>query len=124
MSARFFLAFINRLFTINIFYGIIWKKGLLGECVPGRMPTPMHRVRGSPFIITKEDIDMDTNGIMQLIGSLGFPIVACGALFWMLNKQNEMHREETNTLKEAIDELKVAILQLTNYINIDKNKQQ
>lgn len=65
---------------------------------------------------------MDTNGIMQLIGSLGFPIVACGALFWMLNKQTEMHRQETETLKEAINELRVAILQLTNLISNNTNK--
>ena len=65
---------------------------------------------------------MDTNGIMQLIGSLGFPIVACGALFWMLNKQTEMHRQETETLKEAINELRVAILQLTNLISNNTTK--
>jgi hypothetical protein len=65
---------------------------------------------------------MDTNGIMQLIGSLGFPIVACGALFWMLNKQTEMHRQETDTLKEAINELRVAIMQLTNLISSNTNK--
>lgn len=59
---------------------------------------------------------MDTGNIVQLIGSLGFPIVACGALFWMLNKQTELHRDEMNVLKEAIDELRVAILQLTNMI--------
>lgn len=56
---------------------------------------------------------MDINQIVQLIGSLGFPIVACGALFWMLNKQTEMHKEELDSLKETIDELKVAIIQLT-----------
>lgn len=65
---------------------------------------------------------MDTQNIVQIIGSLGFPIVACGALFWMLNKQSEMHREETNTLKAAIDELRVAILQLTNLIQTNNNK--
>ena len=65
---------------------------------------------------------MDTNGIMQLIGSLGFPIVACGALFWMLNKQTEMHKHETDTLKEAINELRVAIMQLTNLISNNTNK--
>lgn len=59
---------------------------------------------------------MDTSSIVQLIGSLGFPIVACGALFWMLNKQTEMHRDEMNMIKDAIDELRVAILQLTNMI--------
>lgn len=67
---------------------------------------------------------MDTNGIMQLIGSLGFPIVACGALFWMLNKQTEMHRQETETLKEAINELRIAILQLTNLISSTNNNKQ
>ncbi len=60
---------------------------------------------------------MDVNAITQLIGSIGFPIVACGALFWMLNRQNEMHREESAQMKEAINDLKVAILQLTNSIN-------
>ena len=63
---------------------------------------------------------MDTNSIIQMIGSLGFPIVACGALFWMLNKQTELHRDEMNMIKEAIDELRVAILQLTNMIQQNK----
>ena len=66
---------------------------------------------------------MDTNAITDLIRSLGFPIVACGALFWMLNKQSEMHREEVNKLKEAIDELKSAIIQMTTYLN-NRNIQQ
>ena len=63
---------------------------------------------------------MNTGDIVQLIGSLGFPIVACGALFWMLNKQTELHRDEMNMIKEAIDELRVAILQLTNMIQQNK----
>ena len=66
---------------------------------------------------------MDTNAIVNLIGSVGFPIVACGALFWMLNKQIEMHREEMNSLKEAIEELKVAIIQMTTSLN-NRNNQQ
>lgn len=57
---------------------------------------------------------MDANAVMQMIGSVGFPIVACGALFWMLNRQNEMHREESAQMKEAIEQLKIAIMQLTN----------
>lgn len=63
---------------------------------------------------------MNTGDIVQMIGSLGFPIVACGALFWMLNKQTELHRDEMNMIKEAIDELRVAILQLTNMIQQNK----
>ena len=29
---------------------------------------------------------MEIAEILSAIGSVGFPIVACGALFWMLNK--------------------------------------
>ena len=100
----------------NIFGIYNKRQGGLGECVPGRMPIPMHRVRGPPHLF-KEEMEMEIDSIIQLIGSLGFPIVACGALFWMLNKQTEMHRSEMETIKEAIDELKVAILQLTNLLN-------
>ena len=64
---------------------------------------------------------MDMSEIVQLIGSLGFPIVACIALFWQLNKQNEYHTQETDSLKEAIDELKVAIMQLTQLITNSRN---
>lgn len=64
---------------------------------------------------------MEIESIIQIIGSLGFPIVACGALFWMLNKQTEMHKQEMDTIKDAIDELKVAILQLTNLLNSRSN---
>lgn len=64
---------------------------------------------------------MDMSEIVQLIGSLGFPIVACIALFWQLNKQNEYHKQETDSLKEAIDELKVAIMQLTQLITNSRN---
>ena len=36
---------------------------------------------------------MDYTQIVQLIGSLGFPIVACGALFWKLNKDGRYEAE-------------------------------
>ncbi len=29
---------------------------------------------------------MDVNAITTFISTLGFPIVCCGALFWMINK--------------------------------------
>ena len=36
---------------------------------------------------------MDVNQILQAVGSLGFPIVACGALFYYLQKEQESHRQ-------------------------------
>lgn len=52
---------------------------------------------------------MDYNSIVQAIGSVGFPIVACIGLFWMLN----------TTMKEfttSIDRLNESIIKLTSKI--------
>lgn len=46
---------------------------------------------------------MDANTLTTLIGTLGFPIVACGALFWKLNKDEETHKEETQKLADAVN---------------------
>jgi preprotein translocase subunit YajC len=46
---------------------------------------------------------MDMNVVASLIGSLGFPIVCCIALFWFLNKTNAQHKEEMNKMSEAIN---------------------
>lgn len=44
---------------------------------------------------------MDANTVTSLVGSLGFPIVCCGALFWYLNKtMKEFSDKIENTLKE------------------------
>ena len=46
---------------------------------------------------------MDMATIAQLIGSLGFPIVACGALAWFIYQQNKSHKEEMDKMSEAIN---------------------
>lgn len=46
---------------------------------------------------------MDISVIAQLITTLGFPIVAAAALFWYVNKKDEQHREEMNSLKQSLD---------------------
>jgi hypothetical protein len=55
---------------------------------------------------------MDTNVIVQLISSLGFPIACCVAMFWQNNKLNESHKEETAKLNEAINNNTIALNQL------------
>lgn len=42
------------------------------------------------------------NVIVQAIGNYGFPIAACGAMFWFLNKEQENHKAEMNDLKDVI----------------------
>ena len=47
---------------------------------------------------------MDMQLIMNMISTLGFPIVVAVALFWYINKQNENHKEEINGLRETIQD--------------------
>lgn len=61
---------------------------------------------------------MDANTIIQLIGSLGFPIVMCGALFWRMVKSDEQHKEEMDKLSEALNNNTIAITKLSD--NLDK----
>lgn len=68
---------------------------------------------------------MDVNQILQAVGSLGFPIVACGALFYYLQKEQESHKAEMQMVTEALNrnteiltELKTIISMLTG-----RNKQ-
>lgn len=59
---------------------------------------------------------MDTNAIMQLISSLGFPIACCVAMFRQNNKLNESHKEETSKLNEAINNNTIALNHLIDKI--------
>ena len=61
---------------------------------------------------------MDANAIIQIVGSLGFPIVMCGALFWRQIKSDEQHKEEMDKLSEALNNNTQAIIKLSD--NLDK----
>lgn len=52
---------------------------------------------------------MNINTITQLIGSLGFPIVACCAMAWYVYKIGKQHREEVEKLSEVIQNNTIAI---------------
>ena len=56
---------------------------------------------------------MDITTIMQAISTVGFPIVACAACFWMINKQDERHREEINKMTDSLNANTLAITKLT-----------
>lgn len=55
---------------------------------------------------------MDWNAVIQLISTLGFPIVCCIALFWYMIKQRDMHKEEINELKKSIDNNTIILTRL------------
>ena len=66
---------------------------------------------------------MEFTEIGQLIGTLGFPIVACCVVFWYLEKESENHKQEMNSMKDAVNantsviaELKMIMQQLIDKI--------
>lgn len=61
---------------------------------------------------------MDVAELMQAIGSLGFPIVACCALFYYLNKEQEAHKSEMSAVTEALNRNTDALLELKTIINL------
>lgn len=61
---------------------------------------------------------MDATQIMQAIGSLGFPIVACCALFYYLNKEQEAHKAEMDAVRDALNRNTDALLELKTIINL------
>lgn len=60
---------------------------------------------------------MDANTIIQLVGSLGFPIVMCGALFWRMLKSDEQHKSEMDKLSEALNNNTIAITKISDKLD-------
>ena len=46
---------------------------------------------------------MDINTVVTLIGSLGFPIVMCLILVYMIAKMETSHKEEISKLTESLN---------------------
>ena len=57
---------------------------------------------------------MDANTIITMIGSLGFPIVACIGMAWFFAKANDNYRLD---LKESAERHKVEIDKMSEAIN-------
>ena len=76
---------------------------------------------------------MDANTLMTMIGSLGFPIVACIAIAWFFNKTNEnyrndikemnsQHREEVKAMTDAINNNTLVIQKLIDEMEAKNNE--
>ena len=57
---------------------------------------------------------MNPNDLTTLIGTVGFPIVAYGAMFWYMVKQNQSHKEEMDKLSQALNNNTIALQKLTD----------
>jgi hypothetical protein len=63
---------------------------------------------------------MDVNAIITAISTVGFPICACGALFWMINKQDESHKQEVSSLRAVLEANTQALTELKDMIKYTK----
>lgn len=67
---------------------------------------------------------MDVGGIIQIVGSLGFPIAACIAVFWYLMKESENHKEEVNKLSEALQNNTIALTKLCDELGKERSNNE
>lgn len=47
---------------------------------------------------------MDIQTIANFISTIGFPIVACGAMFYLVRENDQIHRQEVDKLRETLEE--------------------
>ena len=65
---------------------------------------------------------MEFNDIITAICTVGFPIVAYGALFWYVLKKDGEHRSEVEKMTEAINNNTIALTKLIERLeNENKN---
>lgn len=61
------------------------------------------------------------NELIQAISTVGFPIVAYGAMFWYIVKINDNHKEEINLMRESLNQNTLALIELKDAIKRDEN---
>lgn len=57
---------------------------------------------------------MGATEIIQLITTVGFPIVACGAMGWFVNDTTNKHRDEVSKLHEQHGEEMKSVTEAIN----------
>ena len=59
---------------------------------------------------------MDVSSWTTVISTIGFPIAACCAIFYMMNKEREDHKNEITTLKDVISNINETLAALKQLI--------
>lgn len=76
--------------------------------------------------------DMEWEGILQAITTVGFPIVCCVAMMWYVKystdqnreevaKLNEQHKQEMSEVTQAINNNTVALTKLCDAMKVDND---
>lgn len=64
------------------------------------------------------------NVIMQAITTVGFPIVAYGAMFWYMVRANDLHKAETDAIKESLNQNTLALQDLKGLLEMVVNRNE
>ena len=65
---------------------------------------------------------MEFNDIITAICTVGFPIVAYGALFWYVLKKDTEHKTEVEKMTEAINNNTIALTKLIERLDNENKK--
>ena len=60
---------------------------------------------------------MDWQAVVNIISTIGFPIVAACAMWYYATKEAERHKEEMNAVNEAISNNTIALVKLSEKID-------
>ena len=55
---------------------------------------------------------MEGVDLLNLIGNYAFPIVCCIALFWKMNQDEQLHKEESIQFAEAVNNNTIVLTKL------------
>ena len=60
--------------------------------------------------------------VTQAVSTLGFPIVMCGAMFWYMVKEKDSHKEEMNSVTEALNNNTLMLQKLCDRLDSEKDE--
>lgn len=60
---------------------------------------------------------MDMQAVLSAISTVGFPIAACIAMFVMLDKERDNHKEEMSKVTEALNNNTIALNTLSGKLD-------
>jgi hypothetical protein len=81
-----------------------------------RKARDMTATDNAPLSFIRRKNIMDVQTISTLISTIGFPIAACCAIFFMMNKEREDHKNEVDTLKDVISNINETLAGLKQLI--------
>lgn len=64
------------------------------------------------------------NEIAQTISTVGFPIAMCLVLLYEVEEMNKSHKEETNSLKDALNNNTVVLEKILTKLDLDEKEKR